>query len=372
MGFEIEFFPVGEASKAGDAIAVRYGQPGNYEVILIDGGTDASGEAVVEHVKTVYGAHTVVSHVISTHPDGDHSCGLRHILRELPVENLWIHGLWHHVPQTMGLFADTRWNEQGLVRRIKEEYPVIVEIFELANAQGARIYEPFQSYQIGPFTVLSPSPTHYRYLMPQFKRTPECNKEIIRSSGMWIQDVAKQSLFSRLVEQVTEKLATWIDEQLTFELLREGGITSAENESCTVLYGVFDHISIVLTADVGVRALGWSCDYANSVGIYPQLANVVQIPHHGSRRNVSPSALDRLVGQKLAPGSPFHKTAIVSAPRDDQKHPKNMVLNAFMRRGAKIAATQGSKYRWYSDMPARYDEGPPKEFTFFSKVEAYD
>ena len=55
MDFEIEFFPVGEASKAGDAIVVRYGSGGFYEVMVIDGGTEDSGIAIVKHVQQQYG-----------------------------------------------------------------------------------------------------------------------------------------------------------------------------------------------------------------------------------------------------------------------------------------------------------------------------
>jgi hypothetical protein len=73
LNFEIEFHPVGDASRAGDAISVRYGTEGSYKALIIDGGTDDSGEAVVRHVKSVYGDHTIVSDVISTHPDSDHA-----------------------------------------------------------------------------------------------------------------------------------------------------------------------------------------------------------------------------------------------------------------------------------------------------------
>jgi len=44
MDFEIEFLPVGDASKAGDSIVVRYGSNGQYEIIIIDGGTDDAGD----------------------------------------------------------------------------------------------------------------------------------------------------------------------------------------------------------------------------------------------------------------------------------------------------------------------------------------
>jgi len=92
MDFEIEFLPVGDASKAGDAIVARYGANGQYTVTVIDGGTEDSGAKIVEHIKGVYGSNTVVDHAISTHPDTDHASGLRKILEALPVNNLWLHG----------------------------------------------------------------------------------------------------------------------------------------------------------------------------------------------------------------------------------------------------------------------------------------
>jgi len=53
--FEIEFFPVGEGSRAGDAITVRYEvAPGDYRVMVIDGGTDDAGAAVVGGTSRTY------------------------------------------------------------------------------------------------------------------------------------------------------------------------------------------------------------------------------------------------------------------------------------------------------------------------------
>jgi glyoxylase-like metal-dependent hydrolase (beta-lactamase superfamily II) len=49
-------------------------------VAIIDGGTDDSGEAIIKHVRGVYGDVLSID-VISTHSDSDHSCGLRTVLR---------------------------------------------------------------------------------------------------------------------------------------------------------------------------------------------------------------------------------------------------------------------------------------------------
>ena len=47
MNCEIEFLAVGARSKPGDAIIVRYGEPDNYELMVVDGGASDSGTAMV-------------------------------------------------------------------------------------------------------------------------------------------------------------------------------------------------------------------------------------------------------------------------------------------------------------------------------------
>ena len=36
-GLEVEFLPVGEKFWAGDAIAIRYGEPNNFQLIVVKG-----------------------------------------------------------------------------------------------------------------------------------------------------------------------------------------------------------------------------------------------------------------------------------------------------------------------------------------------
>jgi hypothetical protein len=82
--------------------------------------------------------------------------------------------------------------------------------------------------------------------------------------------------------------------------------------------------------------------------------------------------LDRIVGPKLPKNAPRTKRAIVSAPKDDANHPRKMVLNAFLRRGAPVRSTQGNLYRYYRGMGQRVGMKPAEVFDFFDKVEAYD
>jgi beta-lactamase superfamily II metal-dependent hydrolase len=373
MDYEIEFFAVGNESKAGDAIVARYGANGQYEVTIIDGGTEESGAAIVNHVRDVYGPDTIVSHVVSTHPDTDHASGLRTVLAELPVKNLWIHGLWYHAKDLMQFFADKRWTEDGLTKAIKAEYSIVDELINLAIHRGIPVYEPFEGSKIGPFTVLSPTRYAYQRLVPQFRKTPDPNVDLLTQQRMYLGAPKKPSLFEALLQKAAERAATWIEEKWHVELLKEGGITAAENETSVVLWGDLGTARVLLTADAGINALTWACDFAATKGIDPKTATLTQVPHHGSRRNISPTVLNRLLGVVLPAGSPRTGWGVVSAPKDDANHPRKMVLNAFLRRGRPVYKTQGVKFRYHSGtMPARRRESQAEPFGFFDKVEAYD
>ncbi len=188
---------------------------------------------------------------------------------------------------------------------------------------------------------------------------------------MWLEQ--SQSSGLGLIKKAVQKVIEWIPEQWGFELLKEGGVTAAENETSTVLYGDFDSSKVLLTADAGINALHWACNYADETQLDLEALKLIQVPHHGSRRNVSPAILERIVGPKLPPNSPAKKKAIVSAPKDDESHPRRVVMNAFLRRGAPVHSTQNSKFRYHSNtMPERLDEVEAKSFDFFDKVEAYE
>ena len=371
MDFEIEFLPVGNTSKAGDSIVVRYGSNGQYEIIIIDGGTDDAGAAMVEHIKRHYGPQAYINHVICTHPDADHACGLRNVLKELPVGTLWLHGVWHHAAEMLPYFEDKRWTVDGLQTKIRNEYSVISELIDLADAQKTSVHEPFQGQQIGPFTVLSPTRWAYLRLVSQFRKTPDPDIDQLKADNMWIEG-AKKSFLGGILGSLVEKAAEWMPENWDIELLKDGAITAAENESSTILYGRFGTSSVLLTADAGVNALWWAMDYADANQIDLSTLDLVQVPHHGSRSNVGPTVLNRLLGPRLPKGSPEKRRAIVCAPKDDASHPRKMVMNAFLRRGAPVRKTQGSSYRFFTGMPQRADMVAAVPFGFFDQVEAYD
>jgi len=368
MNCEVEFLPVGEASKAGDAIVVRYGADNSYDLMLVDGGTLDTGKAIVEHIRSQFGANATLTHVLLTHSDADHASGLRTVLENLPVTNLWLHIPWLHAEETLPLFRDKTWTKAKLETAIRSEYAIVAEIVDLALQKGCSINFPQQGSSIGPFTVISPSRTVYNYLLPQFDRTPAPDQEAIEAAGLWI---GKQTALAKFLESLKKAAEKWTTETWTKELLRDGGITGASNESSVILYASLDAERILLTGDAGVRALWWAIGFATAIGMPLQRFTFVQVPHHGSRRNVGPTVLDALLGPKL-PEKKFRFDAFVSAPKDDTAHPRLIVLNAFMRRGGDVVVTAGrKKVHWggFNPRPG-YVSVEPSEFS--ATVEDYD
>ncbi len=373
MKCEIEFFAVGENSKPGDAIIVRYGEPDAYQLMLVDGGHAETGETLVNHLRKYFGRDVSLEHVVLTHSDGDHASGLREVLRKIPVQKLWLHVPWWLAEEARHLFKDKRWTKEGLLAAIKKEYDIISEIVDLAIAAKCKIYYPFQGSFIGPFTVLSPSRQAYVHLLPQFSKTLEPDQALIESASMWIGKAAERSAAAMLLDKLVTKAQTWIDDKWGIELLKDGGVTSASNESSVVLHGDFgDNRRALLTGDAGIRGLTWAADYADICSLPLQQFSFVQVPHHGSRRNVGPTILGRLVGGIQPEGSMPQFEAFVSAPADDETHPRKIVLNAFMRRGGKVFPTQGKHVLHYGGFPKRDGYVDATPLSFFAKVEAYD
>jgi len=365
MKCEIEFMPVGDASCAGDAIVIRYGDESFYELMLVDGGHATTGTEIVDHLQRHFPNSSALSHVVLTHSDADHASGLREVLKKITVENLWLHVPWENFDAA--LFAGGK-SAVALKNSIKSEYDIIAEIIELAEAQGTTIYYPFAGAQIGPFLVTSPTEFAYQHLLAQFDKTPDPDEELIKERNMWL---GKESMAKRIIEAVTAAVKNWTNETWDNERLQDGGATSASNESSVVLFGTFEKGPVLLTGDAGFQALSWSANYLESQQLPLQQFDFVQIPHHGSRRNVGPSILDRMLGAIVPQGSSHRFTAFVSAPADDAKHPRRIVTNAFKRRGANVVATQGSgKVHWGGFAP-RTGYSSASSVPFYDLVEDY-
>ena len=186
-GYEVDFLPVGNGDKSGDAIVLRYGEPGNYKVMVVDGGTKESGQKLVDHIKSHYGT-THVNYLVNTHPDGDHASGLEVVLEQLTVGEVWVHRPWEYAEEIRHWFKDGRITDESLAARLKDLLSHAYRLEELADEKGVPVYEPYAGAKIGDFYVLSPSQDWYLELVPQFNKTPDAHTvsmaEAMKSFGL--------------------------------------------------------------------------------------------------------------------------------------------------------------------------------------------
>lgn len=362
MSYEIDFLPVGNGDTSGDAITVRWQEAGAYKILVYDGGTKDSGLALVKHVREHYQTNRV-DYVVNSHPDGDHASGLSVVLENLEVGKLWMHRPWKYSAVILDYFKDGRITDQSLAERLKSKMRAAFDLELLALKKGIPIYEPFQGEAIGPFWVLSPPKDWYLHnLIPAFAKSPA--QKATKSAAI---DIAT------LLAESFQKAKDWTSEYWNIELLREDVETSAENESSVILFADFDGNGVLLTGDAGIQALNQAANCAEFNGIdLPKRIKFIQVPHHGSRHNVSTSVLDRVVGsRKAANDDQYGKSAFVSAGKESSTHPRKMVTNAFVRRGAKVHATKGTHIWHGRGMPDR-GWGPAVAIGFSSQVEPWE
>lgn len=368
-GYEIDLLPVGEGEKSGDAITVRWGNAATgYKVMVVDGGTKDAGKKLVEHIKTNYGT-TVVDYMVCTHPDNDHSSGLRMVMDELTVKELWIHDPSKYNHHVFDFIKDGRVTPNSIMTTMQKSLSTAHELADMAKEKGIPVREPLQGSKIGMFTVLSPSLDFYKTLLAEEYGDGDATERVVDS--LW--DTITKALDS-VAETVVNAVADLIPESWDIETLREGGKTRPMNETSVVMYANFDGRGVLLTGDAGLRALSGAADYADILSIPLNQARFIQIPHHGSRKNVSPSLLNRIVGDPLQKDAVRTHTlsAFVSASSGSSTHPRKVVTNAFRRRGAKVYGTLGKQVQHHHNMPARETWTSAKEIPFHDQVESYE
>lgn len=364
--FEVEFLRVGDGASSGDAILVHYWDGAEWRIGIIDGGYEDTGWEICNHIRQWYSRDPIVDFVVSTHPDNDHMSGLRVVMENLPVRELWMHVPWAHADNIVGLFQSRRWTIEGLRTELRRQYNYVMELVDLAYKQdpSTTIRLPFQGQQIGPFTFMSPSIEMYEGLMPQFRDTPKPDQNLLQHLGHWLEGIGRR--IAKDVRKIVRE--TW-----GTETLREGGITSAENESSVVLLGDLGAGNILLTGDAGLKALGTAVNYAKAQGVDLSKLWLFQVPHHGSRNNISPSMLNRIIGLPVEEGTtrprPF---CIISAGAEDEEHPRQVVVNALSRRGLKPYVTRNGTVRFHNGVQNRDGWTIVAPIPFAERVERYD
>ncbi len=344
IGYEVDFLAVGEGEKSGDAIALRFGNlitnPPQQIVVVIDGGFKDSGAALVKHIRTYYKTDTVDA-VICTHPDNDHASGLETVLNELRVANLVMHLPWNHTQDTSHLFEDSRVTDESVRRALRESLENARALEKLAKQKGIKIVEPFWGTTgfDSAMRILGPTEKYYKSLLPGYRGTPEPKEGLFPELS---------KLFGEAKETVTKIAEKW-----GFETLDDSGETSPENNSSVITLFTIEDESLLFTSDAGIPALSEAVGRLQAESFDFSKLKFVQVPHHGSKRNIGPTLLNTLIGPKTSQPIKI-KTAYASvSPDGSPKHPAKKVTNAFLRRGAPVYVTAGETKRYFKNAPDR-------------------
>ena len=328
MGYEVDYLPVGDRGRSGDAIALRFGNlSGQREeqfVTVIDGGFRESGEKLVNHIDRYYNTDKV-DLVVSTHPDFDHAFGLRTVLKELHVRELAMHLPWKHTDDIENLYKDNRITASGLEERLEESLQHARDLETLAIQKGIPIVEPFQgtTRARGAIQVLGPSKNYYKTLLIGFRSMPE-SKSSLGKLAVFLENMIQDSWFSDLLDG---------DEDTT----------SAENNTSTIILFNLDDRKLLFTGDAGKTALLKAIAYADEHEISLTKMRFLDVPHHGSKHNLNSKILKRMNAA----------TAYISASGNNGKHPAKKVTNALQKHGSRVFVNRKSKLRHSFNAPDR-------------------
>lgn len=362
--YEIDVLTVGQGERSGDAIAIRYCLGGSkWSVMVVDGGDKDAGARLVEHIKTHYRTN-LVNDVVNTHPDSDHCSGLSVVLEEMEVDRLWMHQPWLHAPRMMSAFDDARLTPGSIQRRTADAVRAAKALYDTAVSKRVPVIEPYQGADIGGFKVLSPSMEEYLRLLPHFRCTPPAAiPEPLGARLVAINAFAGShpGLQPPITSPRPKGLATMFATPEN-EFARLGRKpTAAENESSVVLFADFGGERVLLTGDAGPIALTAAADYAETMGQSLRNLRLLQVPHHGSRNNLTRSVLDRISA----------RAAFVSVAAGSATHPRRSVTNALNRQGTTVYRTDGGALRFPLNVGSRQGwDAPASIVPLYDVIEA--
>lgn len=320
--YEIDFLPVGDGARSGDAIAMRFTRPDSGELahVIIDGGFQDDGQALVDHVHRYYGVQAI-DLVICTHPDGDHIGGLGTVIKKLNVASLAIHDLGARGGSEL------------------KAAKAVGELRDLAAAEGTSLYEPFAGLNAfgGALLVAGPDETYYGTLVAE---------QVAEERAGTRAAMPSRSLLAEAVSRLSARALGAFPVEIPFS---DAGGTNPRNNSSAIVDLRLGEKRFLFTGDAGVPALDSALAYLEGRSRADVWPRFIQVPHHGSRHNATSKLLNRMLGSISDQKKGSAYVSISQEAAKDPRYPSPRVANASGRRGYTVCLTAGTSICFSGD-----------------------
>lgn len=331
--FQINMLRVGEESRNGDCICLRWGfnldsdNPDQF-VMIVDGGFASNASALSRQIKTIIKTGHINALII-THPHVDHIGAIPLFLKDFMIDELIVSQPWQH--QGLHDIFKPNLDAKTLERLgLKQLYELVENANKIPTLKVVEWYG-------GDVQIRKDVTIHV--LGAKKKTYDDCIRELNTD----------QSHIRTLPESEESKLTKFPDDD---------GDGDPLNNSSYILAFSFEGLKrassickkwILLTSDAGPRALRLAIDAMDKERLDYQELRFLQLPHHGSINNLREDILDSLIGDPSdamdRPAGQGFAAASVSK-QSDNMHPHPVVCNALKTRNMKVSSTKEGTYTY--------------------------
>lgn len=340
---EIDLLPVERGNHSGDCIALRYGnlEQGGAEqtVIVVDGGYAENGSKLKKHLKDYYNCllngKVHINIAFLSHPDQDHIEGLVKLFEddEVVIDNLVAMIPWEVM--TPKWFNDGRITENSLERTLEDAFKQLVKLIEVAKKKNVTIIMPTElknpcKFHGATYRTLGPSLNFYKTCIANCEKTPDKASSVkTMSAGNITSDNDKEELY--------------VPGQIKWDYSET---TSPINESSHIMLFEYEEHKLLFCGDAGKEAFKEALKYAIENKIDLTDLDLIKMPHHGSRKNVTPKMMDVLKHKGC-------RCYISCKDGDEGHHPSKRLVNMLLEKGYSVLTTSGATLHKGWDAPDR-------------------
>lgn len=313
---EVDFLPASQ-SQSGDCILLRVGsfsydprQRNNQIVIMIDSGFSGCSNDIRRHL-TEYYRTSRIDYVFITHPDADHISGLNTLLDDTSIDigTIVVHDPWNHVNSVFSRTQDGRRTRKSIKGKFEETLKILDQVFEKMEKRRVPTQEAFAGgfLSLGEYelTILGPSKGYYEYVLMQFPGMD--NEKMTRGPSIYEEEIDWKFIdrfFLKNPDTSPKNNSSMV-------------ILISQKKSCLNGFSEMKEPLFLFTGDAGTEALWKAVSFASESKLLVKGCKYMQLPHHGSLKNVNAALLGIVNAEKY----------IVSASSVDLEHPSRLLVN---------------------------------------------